>query len=215
MKPIERVTLRDCLPARIAASNGCPFCIARLAPAPEIGQRAVLINGSNSGRIVEVSEAFASLRWTGRFLDPVGDHVSETGGSDAYLLAPLPFLPVDWLPHLSIRESFWLDQLAVEMCQTGLSTGNFVWRDEYAVEFAGAVWELRSPVTADEAISCLAAHGLPSIFHDRFADVFDISLKALVSARGRPCQKNRRFKSFADRDANPKIWTQTYVCPTD
>lgn len=215
MSPIEPVTMRNCKAAQIAADNGCPFCIARVSTFPKDGQQALIVNGVNSGRVVRLVGAGSFFGWRGRVDVLANEPREEIVGYEHDFLAAIPFMPVDWLSHLSIRDSFIVDQLAVEFCERGLSAGNFVWNTERAVKFASEIWAQRIPITIEEAVSCVAAHGLPSLFHDRFAELYKVSLMALKAACGRSAIKKRRFTSFANRDADLKAWTQTYICPTN
>lgn len=145
---LERVGVRRNRSSLFAADAGCIFCQARTAPSPGLGQPAAHLNGMAAGDLVDLSRMV-------RF-------------GDYELIGALPLsYPAAWLPPLSIRDTFVVDECAVWFCGMALSTHEFVWRSGDFNEVIWTIWQKRVPITPEELVTYFAAHGLPSRYHRR------------------------------------------------
>jgi len=121
--------------------------------------------------------------------------------------------PANWLPPLSMRHAFIVDELAVWACGEALTTGNYVWNDTIIDECIRTVWQTRIPISVDELVAVFASHGLPTILHDRLAAKFYDGIRLLRWAVGRSAIKKNRLTSFDNLDLRPKEWFDRYILP--
>ena len=183
--------------ANIGSNNECPFCVARQRPEVRVGQKGIILSSYSAGMWVE----FASTTQK-----QVVDSYIEFGSrnhcrydKDHVLILPYDsIVSTNFLPHLSIRNCFILDELSVWMCNRSLFGLEFCWDDEGIIEFARTCWEKRLPVTKLEVIRILLAHGLPTQFGERAGDRFSFAIQTLVASHRRPALKKFQKEVSAD-----------------
>ena len=185
----------------------CPFCIARHITNYRSGDRAVMLMGSDSGRLLTyraqsegmVVELFEWDDEAGSRLRLMREH---------WLTLPLEIITVPfWLPNLSLRNCFILDELAVWFRTKCAAGKGFHWQDDWVVEIVRTIWRRRLPVTATELSRVFIAHGLPSMFQSRFEELFDFGMSTLIAAEGRKPLKKFRDELSAGQQLY-EIWRQ-------
>lgn len=213
---LERALLGKSRSSTFAAEQGCIFCQSRELDELCVGDAVVVLNGYSAGATFRVESLEHSSQLLGAQIYPPPEHDEHK----RYLKLPYELMgklplswPPDWYLHLSLRESFCIDELATWFCNRGMATGNFVWRETDVNEVIRVVWQKRLPVTAAEVVSFFAAHGLPQNLHSAFQDRFETGMRLLCYVSGRPPIKKRRLKSFAEIERDPCQWYDRFILP--
>lgn len=173
-------------------ASECPFCIARHVDEYRPADLAVMMQMTEAGRILRYvassgGESVDQFEW-----------IDEPGSAlrllrEHWLTLPLELLTVPfWLPELSLRYCFVIDELAVWFCNESRAGTGFHWDDERLIELARTCWERRLPVKPSEISKALLAHGMPEIYQERAEKLFEFGRNALVAARGRRALKKLR-----------------------
>ncbi|WP_214646917.1 hypothetical protein [Sphingobium yanoikuyae] len=140
---------------------GCPFCNARKFPSELRGKRMQL-NGPRAGQIDgEVDDSYLWNQDT--------DLIAEVSN----LYAP------HWLPDISIRHNFIVDEIIVWFCNNSLRGEDFYWDRKSLGTLVGIIWDKMLPVTANEISSVAIAHGMPSHFQNEFENLFSFGIDTL------------------------------------
>jgi len=174
---------------------------------------AALLNGFGAGQTFRVEQLGNEL--VGRRLhpDPTAKGLRRLD-FPFELFGKLPLQsPPRWLPGVSLRDAFVLDELATWFANRGLLTGEYVWKPDDIVEVARVVWQKRLPITPSEIVSAFAAHGVPNKFHLDLGDKYQFGMRLLIASHGRLPIKKRRLNSFEDADIDPRRWFETFVLP--
>lgn len=170
----------------------CPFCIARHLTDYREGDKAVMLHQLNAGRLLRYkkvagSEKVDAFEW----LDEPGSSLRLM--REHWLTLPLKALTVPfWLPELSLRNSFIIDELAVWLCSESAAGIGFHWEDERMIEVARTCWRKRLPVEPSEVSRVLLAHGMPGQYQERSEFLFRFAMGTLVASEGRRPMKKLR-----------------------
>jgi hypothetical protein len=202
---------RGYLFASPAAANGvkadCPYCIARHIEKYQPGDKAVMLQGYEAGRLLSYSSTHDS---------DVVDQFAWADEPDSklrlmrehWLTLPLEVLTVPfWLPKLSLRNCFILDELAVWFCNESGAGERFHWNNELTIEVARTCWRRRLPVSPMEISRLFLVHGMPEIYQAKFEELFDFAIKLLVRTEGRKALKKLRDELPADQYLY-EIWSE-------
>ena len=212
---LERCAAGPNRASELGAANGCIYCSARQSDAIKDGDKIVVLNGYNAGERYFIETLPQSGMQVGGSLDRQDDSQSSRligVGNALYGKIPLND-PPPWAPPLSLRDTFIIDELAVWMCGDALQTGEFLWAEPDVDECIRTIWEKRIPITSAELVAVLAAHGLPTLYHERLAARYADGIRLLCWTKRRPALKNKRLTSFDNRDLNPKAWFDKYILP--
>ena len=187
-------------PGSIAGVNSeCPFCIARHIDQYRPGDIGVMMQMSDAGRLLRYCPTNPTIG------EEVFEWLSEPGKPmrlmrEHWLTLPIEVLTVPfWLPALSLRNCFILDELAVWFRTESSAGGGFHWQDGRIIELARVCWEKKLPVTSEEVGKLLLAHGMPELYQSQAEHLFDFAQRTLIAARGRkPVLKFRQEASAAE-----------------
>lgn len=180
--------------AVIGSTAGCPFCIARQRPTLAVGEKAILLSGWQAGKWIRLN--LSNMGAGVDVFDCLDSNERYYLSLDSSLVLPhrLISTPI-FLPKLSIDLVFVLDELSTWFCNRGLAGGQQHCDDDGIIELARTCWEKRIPVTTEEMVRMLLAHGLPTSLQDRAHERFDFAISTLVAARGRSAIAKLRKKT--------------------
>lgn len=175
-------------------NSECPFCIARHISDYRQGDLGLMLHMHDAGRLLRYKSS-----GPGSAVDRF-EWIDDPGSSlrlmrEHWLTLPLEVLTVPfWLPGLSLRNCFIIDELAVWFCNESAAGDGFHWDDERLIEVVRTCWQKRLPLKPDELSKVLLAHGMPEQYQDRAEHLFGYGIAALVASGGRPALKKLRFE---------------------
>lgn len=156
-----------------------------------------MLNGQDAGRLLRYGDAYPA---TGETLFSWIDEpeVEIRLIREINLTIPLAMLEMPlFLPSLSLRNCFILEELCNWFCSSSMVGGGFHWQDDRVIELARTCWEKRLPITAAELSKMLIAHGMPNFRQERFEDRFSFAISTLIAAKRRPAIKKLRQEETA------------------
>lgn len=177
--------------------SDCPFCIARHLDDYRIGDSAVMLHMLDAGRLLRYSasadaEKVDEFEW----LDEPGSRLRLM--REHWLTLPLEVLTVPfWLPGLSLRHCFIIDETAVWLCSESSAGIGFHWDDERMIELARTCWRKRLPIESSEMAKVLLAHGMPGEYQSKAEHLFGFAMATLVASEGRKPMKKLREEQSA------------------
>jgi hypothetical protein len=194
-----------------ASGNGvqseCPFCIARHIDRYRTGDKAVMVQGANAGRLLiygssEDSDEVNQFYWLDE--PKIGIRLMR----EHWLTLPIEVVTVPfWLPRLSLRYCFVIDELAVWFCNESFAGERFHWNSNLTIEVARTCWRKRLPIDPTELSKVLLAHGMPELYQEKFEQLFDFGTKTLIQSEGRKALKKLRLEPPADQSLY-ELWLQ-------
>ena len=196
---LERGYLYPSPASATGVKSDCPFCIARHVDDYRAGDLAVMLHMLDAGRVLrystsESTEKVDQFEW----VDEPGPQLRLM--RQHWLTLPLELLTVPfWLPGLSLRNCFIIDELAVWFCSESAVGVGFHWEDERIIELARTCWEKRLPVKPSEISKVLLAHGMPTQYQSKAEHLFQFGMATLISSKGRKPMKKLREDKRADR----------------
>jgi hypothetical protein len=114
------------------------------------------------------------------------------------LTLPLEVLTVPfWLPHLSLRNCFIIDELTMWFCSESAAGEGFHWDDHRLIEIVRTCWRKRLPITSSELSKVLLAHGMPEQYQESVERLFEFGMSTLIASEGRPPLKKLRAEQTA------------------
>lgn len=177
--------------------SGCPFCLARRRPRPDVGTRIILLDDFRAGMTGTVSRVDVDGLRRSAFLmieDGAAPGIETIVDTERELFAPLGAsepLP-NWLPPLSLGDAAILDEVAVWFCDRCSTSGVFAWDITSFYEVIRVCWLKRLPLTPAEVSAVLSAHGLPPEINLQAQKAFAEGTGLLVYTHGRrPIKKKR------------------------
>jgi hypothetical protein len=187
-------------PGSIAGVNSdCPYCIARHISDYRINDLAVMLQASSAGRL---------LRYKSSNADGVVDQFEWLDDPTAnmrlmrehWLTLPIEALTVPfWLPKLSLRNCFVIDEVAVWFCSESAAGTGFHWDDDRLIEIARTLWHRRLPILPTELSKVLLAHGMPEQYQATAEHLFQFAVSTLVATHRRPALKKLRSELPAEQ----------------
>ena len=208
---LERATVRNTFSTKIGRLNGCFYCAARDHFPDEPGAVVAKLNGYDCGQRFIVCDDQKTARPFSSERKPT--HLRRYPASDDELFGSLPLIPRPWMPPLSLRDAFVVDELANWFINRGLSTNSFHWKGEDCVEIARSLWEKRIPIYPSDLSAVFCAHGLPSQHQQELEKLFEISTKTLLSQKPKKLIQKKRLSGFADTFLQPSEWSELYILP--
>jgi hypothetical protein len=186
-----------------ASGNGvkseCPFCIARHIDQYRPGDKAVMAQGIEAGRMLIYGASVDGgdvdqFQW----IDQPSGHIRLM--REHWLTLPIDVVTVpSWLPKLSLRYCFVVDELATWFCNASAAGQRFHWNSDLVVEIARTCWRKRLPIYAAEISKVLLAHGMPELYQEKFEELFDFGTTTLIQSEGRKPLKKLRLEPSADQ----------------
>lgn len=179
--------------------SDCPFCVARHIAAYRQNDIAIMLHMQDAGRL---------LRYTCSEKDGDVDQFEwfdEPGTSlrlmrEHWLTLPLEMLTVPfWLPDLSLRNCFVIDELAVWFCCESAAGDGFHWQDDRLIEVVRTCWRKRLPIRSTELSKVLLAHGMPEQYQERVEHLFEYGTETLIASEGRRPLKKLRLEVTATK----------------
>ena len=185
----------------------CPFCIARHTTEYRPGDVAVMLQMTDAGRqLTYISSQNDGLVDQFKWLDEPRHDLRLL--REHWLTLPLEALTIPfWLPRLSIRNCFVIDELAVWHSSESAAGSKFHWNDGRMIEIVRVCWRKRLPVTPSEISKVLLAHGMPEQYQQRSEELFSFGIEALVASEGRNALKKLRNEQPASERLF-EIWNQ-------
>lgn len=178
-------------PAALVGKHAdCLFCIARCLDGMMPVGKAMILNGPKSGNIIDIICAIdeSSCQYEE---DDVGG--ISLGMREHSLILPMyKLMPTSFLPNLSLRDCFIIDELAVWFCNASIHGVGFHWDENKIHMLTSIIWDKRIPISANEMSKVLSAHGLPGFRQIEFEKLFDFGLRAIRHASGRPAIKKKQ-----------------------
>lgn len=185
------------------ALSGCPFCCARNAAKPKIGDRIRILTGSCVGMTGTVSKVDLDSRFPeGTFLlradnDRPGVERIVNMAVDLFQHLSESRTP-EWLPPLCLREAGELDDVIVTFCQTCSHEGHWEWTQSAFYEIIRFCWQARLPITKEELWRVLQAHSVPQEDKDRSQHLFEVGTELLVYTLQRKPIKKKRVRPLSE-----------------
>ena len=181
----------------IGRESRCPFCSAKSASKPNVGDRVKILNGCRAGIIGTVTKTELDSRFTPTtFLikanidNPNWEQIVDPS-RDLIQILPEPPIP-DWAPPLSLREAEALDHAIVKFCEKCTGIKGWEWNQQAFYEIIRHSWQKRLPITEEELWKVLLAHGIPRNERKRVKRLFKEGREVLIYTMGRkPIKKNR------------------------
>jgi hypothetical protein len=198
-------------PPDAARRAGCPFCAARIAARPDVGDRVVVLNRFRAGMVGTVSHTDIDGRFhPGTFLikadgDKPGVEQIINPHLDLFsVLSARKRLP-DWLPPLCMRETAELDEIVLAVCDRYAKMGSPKWNAAPFYRLIEHCWRNRLPLSSDEVWVMLEAHGIPKKFEKEVRRAYIEGTQLLVYSHGRKPIKKKRVKPLSVSTANPTV----------
>ena len=189
----------------------CPFCIARLAVRPHIGDRVLLLNGFRAGTVGTVSRTDLDHRFhPGAFLikaagDKPGVEQIINAHIDLFTTVSARTRLPNWMPPLCMREAAELDEVAIAVCDRYAKMHSLTWNPTLLYRLVDHCWRNRLPLSSDEIWAILEAHGMPKKFAKEVKRSCTEGTQLLVYSHGRKPIKKKRVKPLSALPANPTI----------
>jgi hypothetical protein len=184
----------------------CPYCVARHITEYRPSDLAVMLQASEAGRLLSYKSSQADdqvdqFEWT----DEVGQWRLMR---EHWLTLPLDVLTVPfWLPKLSLRNCFIIDELVVWFCNESAAGRKFHWDDDKVIEVVRTCWRKRLPIEPSELSKVMLAHGMPEIYQERAEKLFAFGMRVLIGSEGRRPLKKLRAEGTAGERLYA-IWTE-------
>ena len=180
---------------RLGAKSHCPFCKARLAKEFAIGELAMALAGEYAGywgKVSTVSYHKGDQNITLN-VDHVNLQTTVSTSKKRNLICRLDDLDLPrWLPPLRLRYLSQFEEFVHGFCVDLEVGAHFQWRDDAAAWLVSGTWYNMLPVSGNEVATAAVAHGLPSHFQAKLAELFDFGRDCLVAGAKRAPQKVRR-----------------------
>jgi hypothetical protein len=165
----------------------CPFCAAR-SPTLRIftGARLTFLSGLHIGQqgVVQENDPAYGLshgEFLVEFTTAKGTGISRiTRGLELYLPVEMFSVP-DWMPSLSMEDAYNLHEVVL----SGLDPRGEPPKVTIAQAVTMACWSWRLPLSGQEILPFLTAHGMPSDFDESLVELFDFGRSVAVSVGGR------------------------------
>ena len=187
-------------PASIAGvESECPYCIARHIDHYRVNDSAVMLQARDAGRLLRYKSSIDGgpvdqFEW----LDEPNARLRLM--REHCLTLPLEVLTVPlWLPGLSLRNCFVVDEIVVWFCSEGAAGRGFLWEDDRLIEIARTLWQRRLPIQPPELAKVLLAHGMPDRYQAKAQHLFQFAISTLVASHGRPALKKLRAEQPASQ----------------
>jgi hypothetical protein len=180
--------------AHRGASNGCPFCQARIKKGLSPGDRIILLRGYEAGieYLVDCRDAT-----TGNWLckaeggEPTYRRVLNPS-LELYLTPPLPKTP-DWALSLSVEDHVHIDDVLMQIVEDYGDIADLNFDIKFLYRLAAFCWANRIPFDVREVIGFLSAHGLNEIVCEKAKFALDYARFVLVSTNGKAAIKRRKM----------------------
>ena len=175
----------------------CPFCIARHITEYRTNDIGMMLHMLDAGRLLtykssELGGAVDLFEW----IDRPGSSLRLM--REHWLTLPLEVITVPfWLPGLSLRNCFIIDELAVWFCSESAAGEGFYWDDDRMIEIVRTCWRRRLPIRSAELSKVLLAHGMPEQYQDRTEHLFAYGMATLIASQGRLPMKKLRAEQTA------------------
>lgn len=176
--------------------NRCPFCTARLQSGLAEGEKIVLLKGYNANRIatcIKIDKKDININ-TILFDDAPESGFFRISNCDSYIKMPLPKLP-SWILPLSVDDNNVVEGASVQLIKSVVDSDG-KWRQGTSFRLAEIVWRRRLPISADEVLGVLLAHGLPGPVAPVFQLEFETAIGALVEIIGKLPNARKRMPPF-------------------
>jgi hypothetical protein len=185
--------------AQKGVESDCPFCIARHIDHYRRGDQAIVMQGRHAGRLL----IYGSSQSDGK-IDQFCWHDEPKNqmrfNRDIQLTLPIEVVTVPfWLPKLSLRNCFIIDELATWFCNMSAAGDRFHWNSDLIIEVVRTCWRKRLPIDAIELTRVLLAHGMPEVYQEKFEVLFNFAMKTLIHSEGRSPLKKLRLELNADQ----------------
>jgi len=182
--------------------SGCPFCLARTAPFPEVGVRIQILTGYRAGLMGAVVKPPPGLPFRNGELflvqfdhDPPGIHNTVSLEHDLISFPSEVPTPI-WAPPISLREAAELDDVIVKFCEKRFSTNSSKPQLPTFYELIRHVWRNRLPLEGTDIWPILEAHGAPRKYKKRLIELYQFGRDLLVYTIGRKPIKKKRVAPF-------------------
>ncbi len=191
--------------------SGCPFCLARTAPLPNVGARIQILTDYRAGLMGAVVETRPSLPLgKGELLvqfdhDPPGIHCIVSLERDLVAVNSEVPTPI-WAPPISLREAAELDDVIVKFCRSSFSLKSWKPHVPTFYEVIRRVWHNRLPLEGTDMWSILEAHGVPQKYKKRLTELYQDGRDLLVYAIGRKPIKKKRIAPFSPESPRHYEW---------
>lgn len=180
---------------KIGAKAQCPFCKTRLANDLAVGELAIALTGHKAGDWGKVASVTSGRGETNIVLnvDPSSLQITENLSRIRNLVCRLDDLALPrWLPPLRLQYLGQFEEFVHGFCVDLEVGAHFQWRDDAAAWLVTGIWYNMLPVSGNEVATAAVAHGLPSHFQAKLAELFDFGRDCLVGGAKRKPQKSRR-----------------------
>lgn len=178
---------------------GCPFCKGRKIETVSVGDRIILLKGENVGRFATVTNArgWSDDEFFAHFDDDEpGADIRVHFKRDEFKYAPLE-QPPHWLCQLSIDDLCAIENAALK---SSLLLGEQpipTWNAETLLPLIGTIWARRLPISGEDLLPTLEAHGASSKLRQNFAELFDLAIQTLILLQGRPPIKRKKMGAMS------------------
>lgn len=184
-------------PVSLGVENGCPFCRAREYKTPDVNQKIFFLSAGDIGQIgTRVNDQGFSLR-SDQFAvkmpyDKQGHTRTVTKYLDLFVEEAFSTPPL-WMPSFSIEDCLAIHEFMLRMFDS-LRTSSL---DNSIHTLIGTCWQLRIPISGNEMLPILSAHGFDRNKNGDFERLFDFGFQLLIRTQGRPPIKRRKMAAFS------------------
>jgi hypothetical protein len=181
--------------------NGCPFCAARRAERPRVGQRVALLSGLYVGQAGMVVSESGWKEGGGRFqvrmaFEP--NNVSSVIDPSLELfIDPEAVVIPGWMPPLSVEDCCGLHEVVLAALSPLPGEHSRKAAAKLASALSSLCWGARLPLTGAEIWEMLAAHGANAKLRAATVELYDFGLALLSGSVGRPPIKRKRMRPMS------------------
>lgn len=175
------------------ARSNCPYCAGRMITGVSTGNRIILLQGANAGRIATVTadRGFNDGEFLVHFDNDPNNYEIRIGYSwDKFAFAPIDQIP-SWLCKLSIDDLSAIDEAVIQTAILFATNNSATWSVEILLPVLGTVRSRRLPITGADLWPTFEAHGFSSAMRSSFEDRFDFGIELLIAMVGRPPIKRK------------------------